>query len=86
MMLLQFSLGELPLSFASPWGNLPIDGLMCGDFPRCLLPCSRPLFPKPASLAVPLAGSQGLGSAAVAGDSFPLDGDGCEAAGMVLDF
>lgn len=44
MMLLHFSPGELPLCFAL--GHLPTDRLMCGDFLRCLHPCSQFFVPK----------------------------------------
>ena len=46
MMSLHFSPGELPRCFANPSGHIPMDGLMCGDFPKCLHPCSRSSVPK----------------------------------------
>lgn len=55
--------------------DLPMDGLMCGDFPNALIPAVHPLFPK--------AGSQEV-EPTVAGDSFPHDGGGTGPAAMVL--
>lgn len=57
--------------------DLPVDGLMCGDFPSALIPAVHPLFPK--------ADSQEM-EPAVAGDSFPQYGGGTGPAVMVLVF
>lgn len=41
--------------------DLPMDGLMSGDFPNAFIPAVHSLFPRLAPLASPHAGSQEMG-------------------------
>lgn len=66
--------------------DLPMDGLMSGDFPNAFIPAVHSLFPRLALLASPHAGSQEMGGPTVAGDCFPQDRGGIGLAAMVLVF